>query len=245
MEDHLCHPDPRTPGVESVVLAHLDSSPGFKRWDLQHSTFQRTWAEHLVEADVDAFRHLGVSQDAEEIEEIVRMACNLISALTRLSPSSQRWIEYAKVIGPDKRLNKGPHGYTPVLGSVKAELDRLDEVLRRYAKSLRGRPVASKKRNWRAASVAQAARTVWAIAFWNGDNPGGFTDKQREEYRRHLEEFAPRTAKDDEPGPFGRFLEAVNLALGILKASGDPVSARTALDSLRSLQASMSRENPK
>jgi hypothetical protein len=34
------------------------------------------------------------------------------------------------------------------------------------------------------AGLRLAARIVWAIAFWNGDDPGDLIDKQREDYRR-------------------------------------------------------------
>jgi hypothetical protein len=126
---------------------------------------------------------------------------------------------------------------------VKLELERLENALGRYSKTLKHRPRASKKRNWRAASVAQAARTVWATVFWDGRPASEFSEKEWEEYREHLEEFAPRTEKNDLHGPFGEFLKAVNKALGILTSSGQPVSPKTALESLKSLRALMSRED--
>jgi hypothetical protein len=236
MEDHLRRPDPRKPAVEAVVLLHLGSLPGYLSWSNEFSSLEEFWARHLVYADVNALRVFGVFGDIEAIQEIARMARSLRGALERLSPSAQRGIELAKGTSP------GPHGYKPVLGSTKADLEWLTENVNRYLEDTKSLTRASRKRNWRAASVARDARKVWAAAHWPLGPRPDIGSELSERYNRHLEEYAPRSAALGAPGPFGRFLEDVNAALEICTTSGDPISARTALDSLKALQAGPSRK---
>lgn len=241
MEEKLRLPDLRQPKVEAIICSHLGSSPGSLGWSNEIWTFAGYWGFWIVQADTDPLRPFGVSADTEKVENIARAVRSLTGAIERLPLSVQRNIELAKGLSGHRNLNHGPHGYTPVIGSTKAELQRLAEALDRYIRWEKKSPRASGKRNWRAASVASVARQAWAAAHWElGERPA-ISSELHERYRRHLEEYAPRTAALGGPGPFGRFLEDVNAALGICKTSGEPISARTALDSLKALQGRTSR----
>jgi len=108
---------------------------------------------------------------------------------------------------------------------------------------------AAKKRDWRAVSVADFCRKMWGRSEWArlGRPYPVFSDGTLEAvlapeatessyhaaFRKFVEECAPRTEKFDAPGPFGRFLEDVFGALGIHGRGGQPLSAASALRSLK------------
>lgn len=235
MEDDLNAPDPRLPRVAAVIVEHLSHTPGFRRLLSLELSFDEIYSRAIVRADTRAPEELGYSREAEAIQSITRMTRHLREALKGLSPATRYDIELAKHSEFGEKLSKGPHGYTPVLQSVVSELERLEKTLVKYRKRTPRRPMANQKRNWRAASAANIARRVWAAAYWEGGHEDS-GDQSQLDYSTHLETFAPRSEQHDKPGPFGRFLEAINAELDILDRNGDPVSAATALGSLKSLR---------
>ena len=110
----------------------------------------------------------------------------------------------------------------------------------------RGQKRATKKRNWRAASVAGSCRDIWTQEHCESqslDWQKFCSGKGREmSEAQRLQRFAPTTEKQDAPGPFGRFLRDVLEALDVRADDGGPVSEKTALDSWRNASHEQTRK---
>jgi hypothetical protein len=159
-----------------------------------------------------------------------------------------------------ERLNRESRLTSEVRLPVASECCYLSEKLKDGAESLRDslmkHPKASQNRNWVAAAVAATCREIWAeeerrarpemygrLPILNALAVDGWTEENRERaarFRHHLDNFAPQSAKQASPGPFGRFLENVLRALFVLSEGGEVVSAQVALRSMKEARKQMS-----
>lgn len=125
-----------------------------------------------------------------------------------------------------------------------------------FIKAFRNEPdleiLASPKRNWVAASVAETCKYIWGeekalqihgtlalhIVPPEQENQGVQTNDwdDYEKLENYLLSLSPHTQNHLRPGPFGRFVEEVFECLSIRDKVGNVVSASTALDSLRTLK---------
>ena len=99
---------------------------------------------------------------------------------------------------------------------------------------------ASGKPNYRAAAVAHGCRFVWGEEHLETDAPDwqkfcAAKGKDMDQISR-IYDFAPKSQKEG-AGPFGRFLEDINEAMGIFGKGGGVVSAMVALRCWRSLSS--------
>lgn len=208
--------------VSIVLTNHLGNAFGD---DLSNVASQILHAENMATVS------FGVSTDADLISQIQVQIRDLQRSFALLSREGTTFIPTGRAIQIiAQTMRQRPMEPHPVDAAKNSLLDLsswLDEMLRHpeFKKQ------ATRKRNWRAASVARACRRVWAVGHLNlrdgttGGNHYSLTHGQ-------LEALSPSSEKHDAPGPFGRFLEDVNLALDILDKHGEPFSAASALRSL-------------
>lgn len=211
----------RISNLSAVLTNHLGNVFGE---DLIHVALQ------IVYADDRATVTFGVSIDSELLTQIRSQILELQRSFALLSKEGKTFIPSSHAVQIIESAMKGhrePHPMDTAQNSLRDLVDWLDEMLR-YPEF---KKQAGRKRNWRAASVAKTCKRVWALGQFNlrngvtGISHGKLTNDQ-------LETLLPNTEKYDAPGPFGRFLEDVNLALDILDKNREPFSAASALRSL-------------
>ena len=230
-------------GIETlteVVLRHFKKSA---RIFVGTKPYCRFYAERILNADLDDAHNFGASFDTENLRRLER---NLIATQYQILQLGYKTKVY---LGSELRsFSDSDEPLVDLLVELKLAALAI--------KSLRSRGkyknTPSAKRNWRAMSVAQICREIWAAEEWLS-NPDIYgpepldrlsimiapsenrtsLELRRKSYERHLAEFAPKSANHNRPGPFGHFVQDVNEALGILAKDGSPVSAATALDALK------------
>ncbi|TNC61326.1 hypothetical protein [Rubellimicrobium roseum] len=219
----------RIKAVEGVIDRHLPSltqevevlsSPVWKQ------KLSSLHAGPIVDAAKRASLNFGASPDVEMLEKVERLCRKLDKALDALSPDTRRYIEFEKIAWRERNS-------TSILASCKDQLGRLGKAVGALRNRKMFQATPHQKRNWRAASVAQECRKVWAVGNWSGPLFLARPPDEEERYQQHLRDFAPKHEKDATPGPFGRFLEDVLEVLEVEGAKGEIVSAASALRAWR------------
>lgn len=217
-----------TETLADIVTQHLPTATRTRDGE----TIAQGYARTIIHADVAAEKWLGFSNDLPALEDLSRALRDVRRAFNSLSLHTQLSFQ---------RL-----GYEDLIElMVRAEL--AEESVSARIRSERSVPVAGAKRNWRAAAVADACRTVWAAEDWHSRVTGtslewasggvnalaAFSDPDRMEvcrvYYEWIRSMAPEHDKADAPGPFGRFLEDVAEGLGIKGRNGTRLTAASAL----------------
>ena len=230
--------------LDQVIRHHL----GRSNFGLDQS--EHYWARFLLDADLNDTVTFGLSHDTISIEELLRAVRDVSRRIDNLSHATRRfkpkahaaWIIREKIEGRNR----------DVFEEATVALSNLENWLDGVREHATFKRQATKKRNWRAASVVQACRILWAAAKWEEDGrplpqsysvlarwpfgaieePSPENEALRKAYHDFLLTFSPTTAKTAEPGPFGRFVEGIFLALGILGKDGAAFPAASALRSL-------------
>ncbi|MCA0943377.1 hypothetical protein LCM08_00470 [Salipiger pacificus] len=232
-----------------VIEKHLPSSRGPNGAGNSRSDM---YSRFLVMADVHDSASFGVSHDVEGLEDLERFLSRAMAVVKELSPVGRT------------RLNSELGWYYPENDCPLADLVLAMDIGKRGVANLRKRELfrkkASKRRNWRAASVADEARRVWGLEEFNA-NPelyGGPIKNELQiltlpsetatvernrlrKYEEFVENYAPTSDNHYRPGPFGRFLEDVFETLGIVTDEGGAVTAATALDALKKIRSQEKR----
>lgn len=210
------------------IAAGGETGPKITRHSQSHARLM-LWASEQGERWFDA------SFDAEPLERLTRGLSEAQNALKDLSFSTERGVSWPLLV--NARLNSG--GLTAGSGKAADTIRLLQQSTKRISDDVRKRSRPGRGRNWRAAAVADACRSVWAIEKWvenRGQSTAAINSALAEkdgnrsaEWKQYLETSAPSFEKNGAPGPFGRFLEDIIRTLEILGKSGEPVSAAHAL----------------
>jgi len=174
----------------------------------------------------------GFSMDSSLFEAILRQVRELAQSLDLISLEGKTFIPKTRTLQViQQTMRPAPLPPNPIENAASAlrELEAWIVEVRRHPEF---KIQARKRKNWRAASVAGTCRMVWAVAKLNlrdEENRLSFSGLSIEA----VDSIAPSSEKHDAPGPFGRFLEDVNAALGIMAEDGRPFAAASALRSLK------------
>ncbi|QBX35156.1 hypothetical protein E4191_10960 [Paracoccus liaowanqingii] len=208
----------------------------------------QTHARLLLLASYQGEGWFDASFDAEPLERLARALNEAQKALNDLSPSAEMRVSWPLLV--TAILKSG--GAAASSGRATDNIQLLHGSTKRTFDDVRRRPRPGKGRNWRAAAVADACRTVWAIEKWaesEGKSPAAITMGSEETagdsgatWNRYLETAAPLFEKNHVPGPFGRFLEDIVKSLGIFGKNGRPVSAAHALRACSQARTQLSRK---
>lgn len=229
--------------LDEVIKAH------FGRSDFGLQVDHQYWAKMILNADLNDTMAFGRSHDAIAIEELRRAVRDVFQRIEKLSYATKQFKPKAHAAWLIREMIQGRK--RDVFDEASLALSNLEHWLNGIADHRTFKRQATKKRNWRAASVVQACRIVWAAAKWEeqgrplpqpfnalatwhlgaGAKTSVASEALRQEYSDFLIAFAPTSAKDAEPGPFGRFAEDIFQTLGILGKDGRPFPAASALRS--------------
>ena len=198
--------------------------------------YSQSHARLLLWASTQSEGWFDASFDAEPLGRLARALREAQIAIKDLSPSAQSRLSWTLALCNNPKAIGATAGSSTAADGIR----RFQDATQLASDGVRARPRPGRGRNWRAAAVADACRTVWAMEKWmenEGSSPNTTTWKNaagggrvsRPAWDEYLETFAPSNAKDGDPGPFGKFLEDVIAALGIVGRDGEPVSAASAL----------------
>lgn len=216
-------------GTEVHIVAGDETGIEITRYSQSHATL-------LLWASIQGERWFHASFDAEPLGRLARALREAQIAIQDLSPSVQSRLSWALA------LYNSSKSVEAMAGSIKAAdvIRRLQDATQLASDDVRARPRPGRGRNWRAAAVADACRTVWAFEKWveeersisdttTLEDAAGVGDVPQATWEEYLKKSAPSYAKDGDPGPFGKLLEDVIAALRIVGRDGEPVSAASAL----------------
>lgn len=226
--------------VDAVITLHLGRSD----FGQLHNPLQ--WAELIVMAGNENSLLFAQSQDAIKVENLIREVRQIRKSIADLGGGTHRLLNSRTKVWAMVTKPKEPD----LLKAAENALAMLQDGLRSISNEPSMKTQAGAARNWQAAAVAGTCRVIWAAANWEsegkplptelqpnylfgkvGDDTPTEASRLNKIYSAHLRDFAPTSEKHDAPGPFGRFLEDVFRALGILNKDGEPFPAASALRS--------------
>lgn len=231
--------------IEGTPRIEAKADPDTTRWSHLH-------ARHILIADAKGEAWFGASADVEHLERLVRAVRDVQNSLNALSISGRSGIRSAMFLAENYGSTEIGNSFDDaprILGILGAAAEETLVRHRRLTPSRKGR-------NWRAAAVAEVCRIVWAQEKWAAAG-----EEERRGYRTYvnkkcggetsfagwqafIRDHVPHSEKSDAPGPFGRFLEDVMLALGITGREGASVSASSALRARLQARAQHPRNLP-
>ncbi|SPJ31472.1 hypothetical protein [Falsiruegeria mediterranea] len=249
--------------VKAVIERHLPMT--CRSADAQmYDTVSDSLADILGRANhLDVhFSGFGVSHDVEEIEQLRRHLSAIQQVASSLSPSTVQDICHAdwyRGLPYGEFPNLKDLKYSSILPEVLVHIEQLSLALNELEKNPTSKQRAGKKRNWRAIAVVAKCQKIWSEEhvleeFRNsGRNPGRLYPmiwhedyeeqvKGRREFDEAVSLLKPKSAHNDAPGPFGRFVEDVFEVLGITGPRGEPVRAASALRSLAEVERKQQNE---
>lgn len=213
--------------------------------------FLRDNAYEILSANYNYLDCFSLTSDHAAIEEIHKKISSAKRLVDGLSGSSrfQLGLAYRGAMKYEEPQIKNAEEMRNLVSLKLNEVVDIIATVKRWKSS--DKP-SSKNRNWRAAAVARVCRGIWCDAMWlkmHSDIPipcdatnlptiesRNQAEARFEEYCAFIEEKLPRSQHHHRPGPFGRFLEEVFVVLEIFSKDGFPVSAATALDSLKKIE---------
>lgn len=226
--------------LTKVVEKHRPSSKALEGRGTNKEQRSARWARDLLWADIHCDERFGVSRDKETLEEVVRAAKKLQEALRRISWSTQEAVDTEALMQSDpSHWPLWRPGDPSVLQDAFDTSERLGKAAGKVLKS-HGRRRDVGKTNWRAASVVGECRRIWgeeefrasgapmgnALLLYSGDP---VLAAEYQTYVDQVESEAPTSQKHNVPGPFGRFVEDIFQALGIIDKEGNPFPVASAL----------------
>lgn len=215
--------DDRLAAVASVISKHMDDVFG------EDLAFVASLVLYAENSPTITF---GVSWDSHLFESIKRQARDLVRSLDMISLEGQTFIPQTRTMQMIQQAMSGAPLPPSPIENAQSALRELETWIDEAQCHPELKKQARKGRNWRAASVAATCQRVWAAAKSRPLKAPG------ERILSGIDTLsmgaaAPSYEKHDSPGPFGRFLEDVNAALGILDKDGHPFPAASALRSLK------------
>lgn len=201
--------------VSAVVLRHMPSCQ--TEFEPQFGSDRLSdHVSNLINASEMGYVVFGPYQSPTHILKAMRALGQLKIALQEMPPQSRSLI---------RTLSRLPEG------AIDEVLEGLGHGLARSMEKPYLHFTPPSRHNVQAANIAETARWVWALEDWVSSGQS-LEVKDGPNFDRHLRDHAPRTQQHYRPGPFGRFLEDIFAALGILARDGSEVTAATALDAL-------------
>lgn len=227
-----------------AVLSVLFSAFPLDEFPKGHGFEHEQAALLLCRREKEAELAFGQSQDIEVINLMRRQAEALLASIQGLRPflRDALTISFSKELAAAIR-NGDPH--PSPMRETEASLKRLLVLLPEMQREPTFKKTASRKLNWRAASVVGTCRKVWGLALWHKSPENLHTNLEDslnfERYRSFVQSAAPHFEKEP-AGPFGRFTEAIFEALEITDIRGLPMPAATALRSWRNARSGVQKK---
>ncbi|WP_439521075.1 hypothetical protein [Marivita sp.] len=216
----------------------------------QYSKPSHFISERITEVlrEPEGYFGLVTNQELERLDRLRKAAIEYERAIDSLTSEDQKRIHHSihddhRHIGDHLVTILSEYRFPVALAARRAMV--ISESAKKVLNERRELPQADGRRHWQIAALAGICREIWAEQEWavhpekygsqpaiNVLSPNYYRDIDSglsDRYKRFIEDFAPRTAKKDAPGPFGRFLTDV---LDIVHTeSNDPPSAQSALRS--------------
>lgn len=236
------HEIDRVAAIDAIIVKHLGRS------DFADAAGIFVWANLILDAARDSSLFFGKAPDSEVVADLLRASRQTRLAISKLSESTR-----AKVMSNTEiwRLVSGKGDYD-LVAAAESILTQLEDVVGDLSKSRPYRVKATKSRNWEAAAVAGVCGIIWGTAlleraggrlpassrpnwiFARTENVGEVeVARLQRQFYDQARELTPTSEKHYKPGPFGRFIEDIFEAIGVIGKDGNPFPAASALRSLK------------
>lgn len=216
----------------------------------KNETVNIVYARTLYCAGLSPHGHLNTSTDGDKLARLTQLAGSINEVIRSMEPSTNISLAIAYIEEP--YIQSGEHKPFDeiegrVLNDVLCELEHLRLAARRLFLKTERKAALGNRVNLPAAAVFMLCCKIWASEKWYCQHEGLKRDQLlryffayeptnlnlETAFRSFVDRVIPKAIHHTRPGPFGRFVEDVFEVTPVIGRQGKPVSAATAMASLK------------